>query len=138
EKPQYAENLDKQNIRLMLRSTGEISDRTALKGIVDDPIEEFQTSMEEGVQKQKITTEMQDQMNREQMAGPQGDAAGQAGSSPAETGGMAPGDVEMQAVEIANRWLGMPDGDRAKDMHQVQAANPNLHALAKQKMEEIR
>src|SRR5690606_18400224 len=46
ERPMYAHNAELQNLRLMLRAGGEISDATSLKGIVSDPVSDFRKKME--------------------------------------------------------------------------------------------
>jgi hypothetical protein len=65
------------------------------------------------------------------------------GSSPAGSyvgGGaeMNPLDIQNKATELAQQWLQLPVGERQKQMANVRTSNPNLHAMAKQKMEELR
>jgi hypothetical protein len=66
------------------------------------------------------------------------------GSSPAGMEGMGGGgdmnplDIQNKAAELAQQWLQLPVGERQKQMAAVRTSNPNLHAMAKQKMEEMR
>jgi hypothetical protein len=53
-------------------------------------------------------------------------------------GDMNPLDIQNKAAEMAQQWLQMPVGERQKQMAAVRTSNPNLHAMAKQKMEEMR
>ena len=73
-----------------------------------------------------------------------GQAGGGAmGSSPAgapasDGSEMNPLDIQTKAAELAQQWLQLPVGERQKQMAAVRTSNPNLHAMAKQKMEEMR
>ena len=49
-----------------------------------------------------------------------------------------PFDIQNKAAELAQQWLQLPLGERQKQMAAVRLSNPNLHAMAKQKMEEMR
>ena len=57
----------------------------------------------------------------------------------AQGAGLTPLDIESQAQELAQHWLEIPsDGQRSQAMQATRSGNPQLYALAKQKMEEMR
>ena len=154
-KPSLADNLDRQNIILQLASAGEISRRKAYSFLgIQDPVEERRDRLEEDAQIQKIQMEKEEELRREMETGSinkQLDAQQQqqqqgGGTSPpggpAQPGGGGQGDspldIQEQAREMAQQFLGMPEGERRKQLIAIKGQNPNLHALIKQFMEETR
>ena len=61
------------------------------------------------------------------------------GGAPQGGGGVTPLDIMQQAEEQAMQLLQIEDdGERRKALNQLRGSNPQLHAIVKQKMEEIR
>jgi hypothetical protein len=60
--------------------------------------------------------------------------AGQGGQG----GGQDVGGMQQQAMEKAQAWLTMEEGAKIRDMNATAATKPEIHALAKQYMEEAR
>lgn len=157
--PSVADDLEKRHIWLQLAAGGEVSRETAYKAFsIDSAVEEAQRRAEEDIEIQKIKQKIQEdfereqtlgsvdktiqaQMQAQQQAAPQGavapGAGGVQGSAPG--GGVTPLDIMQQAEEQAMQLLQIEDnGERSKALRQIQASNPQLHALVKQKMEEMR
>ena len=156
-KPSLADNLDRQNIILQLASAGEISRRKAYSFLgIQDPVEERRDRLEEDAQIQKIQMEKEEELRREMETGSinkqldamqqqQAEGGGGGGMSPpggpagpGGGGGESPLDIQQQAQEMAQQFLSMPEGDRRKQLIAIKGQNPNLHALIKQFMEEMR
>ena len=100
--------------------------------------------MKKEIRKLQADFERQQQMgSMDSILAQQAQQGGAVGSSP---GGMAtssgsdmnPLDIQNKAAEMAQQWLQLPVGERQKQMAAVRTSNPNLHAMAKQKMEEMR
>ena len=73
--------------------------------------------------------------------GPGGAPAGGTGGTPPGAGvpGTTPLDIMQQAEEQAMQLLQIEDnGERRKALNQIRGTNPQLYAIVKQKMEEIR
>ena len=154
--PTVADSLENKQIRMQLAAGGDISRETAYEGIVPDPIAEFNKRNKEDMEKERIAAKGQQQMQLEQQGGslnsalqtPQGQDGGGAGqgggeqpsgAGPTPEGvGMSPLDTQGKAQEMAQKWLGMDEGTRRKDMMQVKATRPDMYAYAKQMMDEMR
>lgn len=153
-KPSLADNLDRQNTVLQLASAGEVSRRKAYSFLgIQDPVEERRDRLEEDSQIQKIQMEKEEELRREMETGSinkQLDAQAQqeqqgggmsppgGAATPGGGGGESPLDIQQQAQEMAQQFLSMPEGDRRKQLITIKGQNPNLHALIKQFMEEMR
>lgn len=161
-RPSVADDLERRHVLLNLAGGGEISRSTAYKPWgVSDPVAEkekrvredmdiekkvaelnaeFQKSMETGSMDQ--IHGMQQAALQEQQAAAAGGMPGSGGAAhmppPAAGGDTTPLDVLSQGQQMAQQWLSMPEGDRRKAMRDVEATNPNLYAVAKQAMEEMR
>jgi hypothetical protein len=118
---------------------------------IKDPVEAAKQRAQEDIEIQKEQMKLQNDFQRQQQMGSmdnilaqQAQEGGVAGSSPAGMEGMGGGnemnplDIQNKAAELAQQWLQMPVGERQKQMAAVRTSNPNLHAMAKQKMEEMR
>ena len=151
--PRLADNLEKQNVYMQLAAGQEIPRSIAYAPFgIKDPVEAAKQRAQEDIQIQKDRNKIQQDFEREQTLGSmdsivmsQQQAASQgAGSSPAGdasaggAGSMNPLDIQNQAEQLATQLLQMPIGERQKQMSQIKASNPNLHAMVKQKMEEMR
>ena len=77
-----------------------------------------------------------DAMQQEQGGG--GGAPPGGPPAPGGGGGESPLDIQGQAQEMAQQFLSMPEGDRRKQLIAIKGQNPNLHAMIKQFMEEMR
>ncbi len=152
--PRLADNLEKQNVYMQLYAGGQIPGSVAFQPFgIKDPVEAAKQRAQEDIQIQKDKLKIQQDFEREQSLGSMdailaaqqkqqgGAGGGGAGSSPAGQegeGGMNPLDIQQQAEQKATQLLQMPIGERQKQMAQIKSSNPNLHAMVKQKMEEMR
>lgn len=154
--PSVADDMEKRHIWLQLAAGGEVSRETAYKAFsIDSAVEEAKRRAEEDIEIQKIKQKIQSDFEREQTLGsvdqtidammqsqqqPPPGAAGMPMGAPQQAGGgVTPLDIMQQAEEEAMALLQIEDnGERRKALNQLKASNPQLHALVKQKMEEIR
>jgi hypothetical protein len=154
--PRIADNLEKQNVYMQLAAGAEIPRSIAYAPFgITDPIEAAKQRAQEDIAIKKEQNKLQADFEREQSVGSmdslmaaqaqQNGGGGGNGSSPAgpanaggAAGNVSPLDIQQQAEEMAAKWLQLPIGERRKEMDNVRATNPNLHAMAKQKMEEMR
>jgi len=162
-KPSMADNIDRQNVIMQLSSSGEISRKKAYSWLgITDAVDEKKERLEEDAEIQKVQMEKEEELRRQMETGSmdqhlaaqqqqeqeaQGGGAAGGGSPPGggpaagggqSQGAVSPMDVQGQAQELAQQWLAMPEGDRKKAMMQVKATDTNLHALAKEFMEQMR
>ena len=155
--PSVADDMEKRHIWLQLAAGGEVSRETAYKAFsIDSAVEEARRRAEEDIEIQKIKMKIQSDFEREQtigsvdqtldamMQGPPPGPGGPAGPGAPPAGGMqvpgaTPLDIMQQAEEQAMQLLQIEDdGERRKALNQIRGSNPQLYALVKQKMEEIR
>lgn len=150
--PRLADDLERQRVYMQLAAGAEIPRSVAYGPFgIKDPVEAAKQRAQEDIEIQKEQMKLQADFQRQQQMGSmdnilaqQAQQGGVAGSSPAGmegTGGgdsMNPLDIQNKAAEMAQQWLQMPVGERQKQMSAVRTSNPNLHAMAKQKMEEMR
>lgn len=138
QQPSLADSLERKQILLQLAAAGEISRETAYDIFgISDPVAEAQKRMTEdlGIEKKKM--KLQRDFQREMETGEA--MSGEAGAQQQQQSGLTPLDINAQADELAQSWLQIPsDGQRSQAMQAVRGANPQLYALAKQKMEEMR
>ena len=147
--PRLADDLERQRVYMQLAAGAEIPRSIAYGPFgIKDPVEAAKQRAEEDIEIQKEQMRLQADFQRQQQLGSMDSilaqqAAGGMGSSPA--GAVMPGanesnplDIQNKAVELAQQWLQLPVGERQKQMAAVRTSNPNLHAMAKQKMEEMR
>jgi hypothetical protein len=157
-KPSMADNLDRQNAVLQLSSAGEISRRRAYGWLgITDAVDEKKERLEEDAEIQKLQLKAEEDLRRqvetgtidkqldaqaqaaaEQQQAGGGNAPGGPAAAAGGAGGVTPMDVEGQAQELAQQWLGLPEGDRRKAMQQVKATDQTLYSLAKEAMEDMR
>lgn len=152
--PRIADNLEKQNVYMQLAAGAEIPRSIAYAPFgITDPVEAAKQRAQEDIAIKKEQNKLQADFEREQSVGSmdsilaaqaqqQGGGNGSSPAGPAISSGAAgnvsPLDIQQQAEEMAGKWLQLPIGERRKEMDNVRATNPNLHAMAKQKMEEMR
>jgi len=145
--PSLADDLEKRNILMQLSSVGEISRAKSLKGIgIDDPVQEAKERMVEDIEIEKERNKIQEDFEREMTMGSpddilasQMDGQGAAGAPPggAQT---TPMDRMTEAEEIARSLLNpeITDGQRRQELQRIESQDDQLHALVKQKLEDIR
>jgi hypothetical protein len=160
--PTIADDADKRALLMQLMAGGEVPRRVILDAIgVKDPVQAYRERLqEEGefeLARMEHTEELERQITSKNLgaavAQQQEQAAAQGGQAPPGAapaaapggGGGAPNDPHRQwqeAQELAAKWLQMEAegaaGEKDKEMAQVKASRPDVHALAKQIMEEAR
>jgi hypothetical protein len=149
--PRLADDLERQRVYMQLAAGAEIPRSIAYGPFgIKDPVEAAKQRAQEDIEIQKEQMKLQSDFQRQEQLGSMDSiltqqaqqAAG--GSSPAGMegsgggGDMNPLDIQNKAAELAQQWLQLPVGERQKQMSAVRTSNPNLHAMAKQKMEEMR
>jgi hypothetical protein len=139
-RPSMANDIEKQNVLLQLVSQGELPRSAVYRQLgIEDPLQAFQERTEEEIARAKITQTAEENMAREQQAEDSlaAAAAGPEAMAPGE--GTTPGDVEKEAMELAQQWLAIPtDGERSKAMNAMRTQNLDLYAMAKEFMEQMR
>jgi len=148
--PRLADDLERQRVYMQLAAGAEIPRSVAYGPFgIKDPVEAAKQRAQEDIEIQKEQMKLQSDFQRQQQMGSMDNILSQqaqqgGGSSPAGIEGAAGGgdmnplDIQNKAAELAQQWLQMPVGERQKQMAAVRTSNPNLHAMAKQKMEEMR
>lgn len=157
--PSVADDMEKRHIWLQLAAGGEVSRETAYKAFsIDSAVDEAKRRAEEDIEIQRVRQKVQSDFEREVTLGsvdqtmnammqsqqpPPGAGMppppGGGGGGGAPQSGVTPLDIMQQAEEEAMSMLQIEDnGERRKALNQLKASNPQLHALVKQKMEEIR
>jgi hypothetical protein len=150
--PRLADDLERQRVYMQLAAGAEIPRSIAYGPFgIKDPVEAAKQRAQEDIEIQKEQIKLQSDFQRQQQLGSmdsilaqQAQQSGGGGSSPAGMEGAAGGgdmnplDIQNKAAELAQQWLQLPVGERQKQMAAVRTSNPNLHAMAKQKMEEMR
>ena len=148
--PTVADDLERRGVYLQLAAGGEISRATAYKSFnIADPVEEARARSREdtaiALAQEKEQSILQKEIERGSL-NPDEDAGEYEEAQGAPTGGggaPAPdslyGSLTAQAEQQAVQLLQIPDdGERAKALTSIRIANPELHAVVKQKMEELR
>jgi len=149
--PRLADDLERQRVYMQLAAGAEIPRSIAYGPFgIKDPVEAAKQRAQEDIEIEKEQIKLQADFQRQQQLGSMDTILAQqaqqtaGGSSPAgmegagDGGDMNPLDIQNKAAEMAQQWLQMPVGERQKQMAAVRTSNPNLHAMAKQKMEEMR
>ena len=151
--PRLADDLERQRVYMQLAAGAEIPRSIAYGPFgIKDPVEAAKQRAQEDIEIQKEQQKLQSDFQRQQQLGSmdsilaqqqQQAGGGAMGSSPAgapasDGSEMNPLDIQTKAAELAQQWLQLPVGERQKQMAAVRTSNPNLHAMAKQKMEEMR
>lgn len=154
--PSVADDMEKRHIWLQLAAGGEVSRETAYKAYnIDSAVDEAKRRAEEDIEIQRIKQKVQEDFEREMTIGsvnqtldammqqqqspPPGQTAGPPGAPPPPGGGVTPLDIMQQAEEQALQLLQIEDnGERRKALNDLRVTNPQLYAIVKQKMEEIR
>ncbi len=151
QQPRIADNVEKQNAYMQLAAGAEIPRSIAYAPFgIKDPVEAAKQRAQEDIAIKKEQIKLNQDFEREQTVGSMDAIVANSqqssgnGSSPAgdmsagAAGSMNPLDIQNQAEQLAGQLLQMPVGERQKQMAQIRSSNPNLHAMVKQKMEEMR
>lgn len=159
--PRMADDLEARHIYLQLAAGAEIPREIAYKPFgIEDPVEAAKRRIEEDIEIQKEQQKAQEDFEREMTLGSMnsvigaeqeaaaqeqaamqgGGGGGAMGGAPAgASGAMTPLDIEQQAMQQAQELIAADDdGNTQKVLSQIKSTNPNLHALVKEKMEELR
>jgi hypothetical protein len=151
--PRLADDLERQRVYMQLAAGAEIPRSIAYGPFgIKDPVEAAKQRAQEDIEIQKEQMKLQTDFQRQQQLGSmdsvlasQAQQAGGAGMGSSPSGSPVAGpnesnplDIQNKAAELAQQWLQLPVGERQKQMAAVRTSNPNLHAMAKQKMEEMR
>lgn len=150
--PRMADDLEARHIYLQLAAGAEIPREVAYKPFgIDDPVEAVKRRMQEDIEIQKEQSKLQADFEREQTLGSmdailgaeaeaQAGEQAQGGAAPsgAEAGGTTPLDIQQQAEEKANVLVQEDTGVVQRELANLKTSNPTLHALVKEKMEQIR
>lgn len=147
--PRLADDLERQRVYMQLAAGAELPRSIAYAGFgIKDPVEAIKQRTIEDIEIKKEQAKLDEDFQRQQQLGSIDtiiqSQTQQPGSSPAGDANAAPGgsmsvtDIQQQAEQQAQQLLKMPVGERQKQMVAIKAGNPNLHAMVKQKMEEMR
>jgi hypothetical protein len=155
--PSMADDLEARNIYLQLAAGAEIPRDIAYKPFgIDDPVGAIKRRMEEDIEIQRTQAKLQKDFEREQTVGSMDDVmnqqaqaqaeqeggGGQSGSAAQSAGdedGVSPLDRENQAKEKAQMLVQEQDqGAVNKELSNLKASNPQMHAMVKEFMEQIR
>ena len=136
--PRILDDIESRQVYLQLAAGGEFPRRMAFRPYgVDDPIEAAAERKREDIEIKKMNDKIEADAALEAGAGSLNGGGG-AGGAP---GGVSytPSQKAEAAGAEAQRLLQIPDvGDRAKQLAAIRASDPDMHALVRQKMTEMR
>jgi len=137
-KPTMAADMERRNMMVQLAASGEISRELAYEAInLQNPVDQKLKRVEEDLEIEAGQQKLLQKHEREVMRGTLSTGEGGAGNAP--VGAMlTPIDRANQSQQLASEWLQMDEGQRRKAMQTESANNPQMYAMAKQKMEEMR
>lgn len=147
-----ADDLERRQLIFNLYSAGEIPRRVAFERLAlsDEPAKLKVERAREDAEQNRALAELQAEEQRRAQLGSLNDlltsqaeqgAAGGGGQGGGGAGGpvMTPTDLRAQAEQLAVQWRAIPsDGQRAQAMMQVRSVNPDLYAVAKDLLEQMR
>lgn len=165
--PTIADDADKKALLMQLMSGGEAPRKLVLEALgIKDPVQAYRQRLQEDGEFEMARLEHTEELERRMQASSLGDAhamqqqamaeqqaamGGEGGAPPPggpPPGGGGPAGASnphkqwQEAHELAAKWLQMEaegaSGEKDKDMANVQATRPDVHALAKQIMSEAR
>lgn len=159
ERPALADDLERKSMLVQLAAAGDVSKQYAFAqalGITDYK-DKYREAVQENVELSEIALEAQQEAQRKQESGSMShltmQAADQAAMAsdgamapPAVGGGgvlpdvqnMDPAQILQHAEELAMQYVQLPPGESSRALQQVKGNSEQLHAMVKQKMEEIR
>lgn len=145
-----ADDIERRSLIFNLFSANELPRRVAFEGLgLGDELGKLRIERaKEELQFQADTAQMQAEEQRKQqlgslndlLAAEQGGGQGGAGGPPGTASPQqTPTDTRAQAQQLAQQWRGIPeDGKRSQAMAQVRSTNPDLYAVAKDILEQMR
>lgn len=154
--PSMADDLEARNIYMQLAAGAEIPRDIAYKPLgIDDPVGAIKRRMEEDIDIQRTQAKLQKDFEREQTLGSMDDVlnqqaqaqaeqeggggSGGGSASQSEEDGATPMDRENEAKEKAQMLVEEQDqGVVKKELANMKASNPQMHAMVKEFMEQIR
>lgn len=147
--PRMADDLEKRHIYMQLAAGAEIPRQVAYRPLgIDDPVEAAKQRAQEDAEIQKEVGQIQQEAEREMQEGSmEGIIAGQqaAAQQGGGGGGGAPGggggnpmQMQEEAMAIAQELVGQNDPQVTKEKLTELAVNPNMEALVRKFMEDIR
>lgn len=134
------DDLENKAWRLQAMSAGQLSKETAMGPMgVTDVREEFKKILQEQRTEAEDSQKAQTEMEMSQM-GLGGEEEGAEGAEGQQGGGaqVTPDRMTAQAEEMARQFLGMPEGERRRQLDAIRQQNDTLHALILKKMDQIR
>lgn len=142
--PSVADDLEHRSLLMNLFSAGEVPGRVALESLSlgSDRVKlKVERAQEEAELERQLAELAAEEQRRAQLGSltdmlEQGQAeGGQSGAAPSQT----PTDMRDKAQQLAQQWLAIPeDGKRSQAMAQVRSVDPDLYAVAKDVMEQMR
>lgn len=146
-----ADDIERRSLIFNLYSAGEIPRRVAFEGLAlsDEPTKLKVERAKEDLEQERQLAELQAEEQRRAQLGSLNDlltqqgadsapGAGPQGGSPAGPS-ITPTDLRSQAEQLASQWRSIPqDGQRTQAMMQVRSVNPDLYAVAKDILEQMR
>lgn len=156
--PRMADDLEQRHIWLQMAAGGEIPRKIAYSPFnIPNPVEAAKERMREDQELAREQAKLQAEMAQEeqmgsmeqglalQMQGAQGPAGAPPGGggaggpiAPPQGGGVTPLRVQQDAESEAQRLLNTEEGARRKELQQLEASNPNYHAVVTRAMEKLR
>lgn len=135
--PTLADDEANRQIIMQLLAGGEVPRDLVLKTVgIKDPVQAFKARLQEDAEFEEARAlqeqELQKKMEARTLGAASGAAAGPGG------GGEGAQGMQQEAMEKAQAWLTMEEGAKIRDMRATAATKPEIHALAKQYMEEAK
>lgn len=143
--PRVVEDMERRAMLFNLFSAGELTRRTTFGGLgIDQPEKEKVDRAKEDLEIQKGLQVLEQDSQREATLGSLDQVLDTEGAEGGPGGGggaaqITPTDQRARAEQLAQQWLAIPsDGQRSQAMQQVKATDPDLYAVAKDLMEQMR
>jgi hypothetical protein len=142
--PRMADDLEKRHIYMQLSAGAEIPRQVAYRPLgIDDPIEAAKQRAQEDAEIEKEVSKIQMEAQREMQEGSMegiiaGQQAAQQGGGGGAPGGGNPMQTQEEAMTIAQELVAADDPQVTKQKLAELAVNPNMEALVRKFMEDIR
>lgn len=145
--PRMADDLEKRHIYMQLSAGAEIPRAVAYRPMgIDDPVEAAKQRAQEDAEIAKVVAKIEQESTREMeegsmegiIAGQQAAAQAGGGGVPSGGGGGNPMQLQEEAMMIAQDLVAQNDPQITKQKLVEIAVNPNLEALVRKYMKEIR
>lgn len=134
--PTMADDAEKQQIIMQLLAGGEVPRDLILKTVgIKDPVQAFKARLQEDAEFEEARMLQEQELQKKMEARTLGAAVG---GQDGGAGGPGVQGMQQEAMEKAQSWLTMEEGAKIRDMRATAATKPEIHALAKQYMEEAK